>query len=563
MKPTPSTPWLLLILGAIVATSPAPAARADRGEPFRDALPTHESELLLVGDSVTAGVYFLSLFDTAVRQGWAGQLMLRLGLTPESCRLEDPYPLDHLELTRKGFGLGGLRYPWEALSALFPKHSRFEPEDERVIMAVPGQRVREVLDQSSHHKGKQSSAWTLGAILLPEGLSVVETIEQWSKRPRWIVLFIGANDLLASLGIVGSATPPSPEEFARDYQRLVHRLRAVMADDAPADHFLVLTLPDETRLPLLQPVPAGSRDGRGREFPAGSVASAFLIPFRNDRYHPEEVWTPQELAEIRRRCADYNAVIQQIAAREGLSVVRLGALIEELGRDPEFASLDSPYFSPDLHHPSHRTHSAIADLVLERMAAVAGVPVPPGSARDEVIDPLPTNADFGPEERRRVDALMRLGTLGLMDGPLPPEPTFRFGLDLGIQAGESRAGDGAFSVAVNLESNPSPVADRWLSRGGLSLRGSGLVVEESDVRYFPRSSLELRAGVGVEPIGGWRWMRFGGGLLLPLEGGPGWYARSEWWALYAEVTSRGLAPDRVEGGVRLGWLFGRNGRLGN
>jgi lysophospholipase L1-like esterase len=550
-----------MILAAGLALA-SPGRTASASTPSGDALPRDESELLLVGDSVTAGVYYLSLNDESVRQAWAGQLMLRLGLTPDSSRLEDFHPLDHLALTRKGLGVAGLRYPWEAFPALFPKKSRFELEDERTIVAVPGQMVHEVVEQSSDNKGKSSSGWTFARIMLPEGYTAIETIEAWTKRPRWIVLFIGANDLLASFGIVGPAESPSPEDFARDYERLALRLRATMSEDAGPDHLLLLTVPDETKLPFIQPLPPGSHDGKGNEYPPGSMASAFLIPFRENRFHNDEVWTPEELEEVRRRLAAYNAAITDLANREGFSVVRTDQLLERLGRDPEFASPNSPYFSPDLHHPSHRTHSAIADLVLSRMAQVATVALPAGGAT-VVKDPLPTNADFDEDERRRVDALMRLGTLGLAAGPLPPEPTFRLGLDAGIQAGESRAGDGTFSVSANLESNPSPVHDRWLSRGTLLFRGGAVVLDESEVRYFPRTSLEFRGGVAVEPIGNWHWMRFEGGLLWAFEGGLGWYGRGEWRIFYAEVTSRALVPDRFEAGVRLGWLFGRGKRWGN
>ncbi|MFQ5511156.1 MAG: SGNH/GDSL hydrolase family protein [Candidatus Krumholzibacteriia bacterium] len=542
--------------GLLMLAGPAtPAAAAG-------ALPQQPSELLLVGDSVTAGIYFLSLSDTSIRQSWAGQLMRRLGIAPERGRFEKPYPINHLGLARLGFTVGGLAYPWEALRVLLPASPRFAAGDERVVMAVPGQMLREVIGQSSKNRGDNSSGWTFGEILLPEGLSVVETVEQWQKRPRWVVLFIGANDLLASFGIVGNARSPSPGEFRRDYARLVERLRGVMPGDVGADHFLVLTLPDVTALPLLQPLPEGADDGHGRPYPAGSVASAFLVPFRS-HFEADEVWTPGELEAVRRLVRGYNDAIRGVAEGKGLTVVDLTALLGRLGDNPSFATATSPYFSPDLHHPSCRTHGVIAGAVLDAMAGVAGVGAPPAAETRET--PLPHNGDFSPVERARVNAMVRLGLQGLRQGPLPPKPTYRFSLDVGGQGGNRRSGRGALSIMAGVESTPSPVSTRWLSRGGFHVRLSPLVLERNGggVDGFPKTSLEARAGIAIERIGGWHWMRFGSGVLYAAEGGFGWYTRGEWRLLYGEVSSRDGDPDRIEGGLRLGWFIGRPGRNGN
>jgi lysophospholipase L1-like esterase len=543
----------LLLLGSWPA---APAAG-------KNPLPREPADLLLVGNSVTAGIYYLSLNETSIRQGWAGQLMNRLGFEPSWGRFEKPYPINHLGLTRLGFTVGGLAYPWEAFRVVLPKAPRFEAHEERVTVAVPAQMLREVREQSSRNKGRNSSGWTFAALLLPKGLSVVELIEQWTKRPRWIVLFIGANDLLASFGIVGDAEPPSPEAFQEDYSRLVNRLRAVMHEDVGPENLLVSTLPDVIKLPMVQPLPVGADDGHGRRYPEGSKASAFLVPFRK-HFDPEEVWTPAELARIHQTGTRYNDAIRTVAANAGFTVVDLAALMDRLSEDPAFATRNSPYFSPDLHHPSFRTHATIADDVLNTMAEVAGVEPPPPPAETET--PLPHNGDFSARERARVDAMVHLALQGLRQGPLPPKPTYRVATEVGGQAAESRAGSAAISLMLGIESTPSPVTSRWLSRGGFHLRASPLVLDAEgtgDAEGFAKTTLEARAGIGIERIGAWHWTRVESGVLYAAEGGFGWYVRSEWRFLYAEVSSRDWSPDRIEAGLRWGWLFGRPGRNGN
>ncbi len=474
--------------------------------------------------------------------------MHRLGFAPASKRFPSFHPINHLGLTRLGFSFAGLAYPWEAIPALLPQGPRFDADDERVILAIPGQMAHEQIEQSSKNKGKRSSGWTFANLLLPRGLSAVETAEQWDKHPRWVVLFIGANDLLASFGIIGKAKPPTPEAFAAAYKPLAKRLRGLMPKDTPAAQLILLTLPDVSGLPLMQPVPEGADDGKGNPYPAGSKVSAFLLPFRT-HFEPEEVWEPGELREIQDRVAAYNRVIEAVAADYEASVVDMMDLFSQLSRDPAFASPHSPYFSPDLHHPSYRTHSMIARDVLTTMAQVAGEPVPAPPATS--LTPLPHNGDVSKEERARVDAMVHLGLQGLRTGPLPPRPTFRLEADAGVRV--NRHGDelGTVSLMIAMESTATPVSARWLSRGALQVRVSPVElrgVESGDSEAFPKASLDARAGVAFERIGMWNWTRIGAGALYAAEGGLGWYTRGEWRILFAEVSSRDWEPDRFEAG---------------
>ena len=103
-------------------------------------------------------------------------------------------------------------------------------------------------------------------------------------------------------------------------------------------------------------------------------------------------------------------------------------------------------------------------------------------------------------------------------------------------------------------------------RSGLSARVSPLVIgpaDGGDPEVLPRASLDVRLGFGLEPIGAWHWRRLGFGLLWAAEGGFGYYARGEWRALYAEASSRGGWPDRVEAGLVWGWNLGRPGHNGD
>jgi hypothetical protein len=531
------------------------------------ALPRSPSELLLVGDSVTAGIYFLSLNAKSIRQAWSAQLIRRLGMNPPRAPYDITYPINHLGLAELGFTAGGLAYAWEARHSLRGGSPRFAADEERIVMAVPGQTLDELLRQSSRTKreNKHSSGWTFGRILLPKGLSAIETIEQWEKRPRWVVVFIGANDLLASFNMVGKATSSSPEEFRQDYEEVVGRLRRVMAADAPPEQFLVMTLPDVTKLPLLQELPPSADDGHGHRYPLGSVASTFLLPYRK-HFEGDEVWTPDELDTVSRLGAAYNDVIRDIAVRESLTVVEITELLARLSEgDSTFSAPASPYFSPDLHHPSFRTHRHIADWVLEEMAAVAGVAVPPEPHLVET--PLPHAGDFEGKNRDRVSTLMHLAVQGLSGGPLPPGLTGRLSVDAGAQAGKGRLGRGAVALLAGLDTYATPVSTHWLARLGARLAADALVWNDAadEVDFFPEGSVALGLGIGFERTGAWHWFRLEPGMQWRFADGAdfGWYARGEWRWLFAEVSSGGGTPDRFAAGVRLGRAPGRPSRNGN
>ncbi|HEX6790326.1 MAG TPA: GDSL-type esterase/lipase family protein [Candidatus Krumholzibacteria bacterium] len=528
-------------------------------------LPRDPSELLLIGDSVAAGMYFLELEQESIDQSWTGQLLRRLGMEVPAAPFHHPYPIDHLKLARDGFGRFRIAYAWEARRALYPGKSTIDREEERVVLAIPGQTVGEVLEQSSKNGklNEHSAGWTFARIMLPDDRSAIETVEHWQKRPRWIVVFIGANDLLASFGIVGAATPPDPAMFRAQYAELVDRLRAVMSPGAPAAQLIVATLPDVTALPFLQELPASADNGDGVRYPAGSKASTFLLPYRS-HFQDDEVWTPDELETIRHRARDYNAAIIDIANARGLTVVDMAAVSRHMARDSTFSSAASPYFSPDLHHPSWRTHRIMANTMLETMASIAGEAVPDTLARP--AQPLPAANELK-NERRRVNALMHLGIQGTKIGPLPRKFTARLSFEAGAQIGDERVGDAVFVAMAGVEGLPVPVSTQHLLRICAHVRTTAVALHspDDDTDLFPSRGLEGRLGLGFEKIGAWNWSRFElGGLITPDDSVDfGVYARQEWRMVYIEAASRGWLFDRLEVGLRFGRLWARPGRNGN
>jgi hypothetical protein len=324
----------------------------------------------------------------------------------------------------------------------------------------------------------------------------------------------------------------------------------------------VSTLPDVTVLPFLQTLPSSADNGKAR-FPAGSKASAFLIPYRS-HFDADEVWTPDELEEVRRRTSAYNEVITGIARHHGYTVVDIAEVSRRMAADSTFSSASSPYFSPDLHHPSFRAHRAIADRVIETMAAIANAAAPDTLAHPD--PPLPSAADMA-SRQRRVNALMHLAIQGLQIGPLPGKVSWRISLEGGGQFGDERVGDAVLVALGGIEGLPVPVSTRDVLRLCAHVRVIPVAIDtrSQEVSIFPSRGLEGRLGLAFERIGAWSWQRVElGGLVTPDDSVDfGVYAREEWRALYVEAASRGWLFDRLEIGLRFGHLWGRPGRNGN
>ena len=462
--------------------------------------------ILIFGDSLTAGMYFLYLDDESAKQGWAAQLLSKIGIEPDLPGFGHPYPLDNLTLTKKGFGFFGLRTIINLLPSVFAKGTR---NKDRNIIAVPGQTLEEVLTQSSENHGKKSASWMFGKVLLRQNESLIRTAEKSGEEYEWIILWIGANDLLSSFGMLGDASPPSEEEFKRDYAILAERLARLLGEQVEASHLLFLTLPDVTQLPLFANLPAGSISESGVPYPDGSKTSAFLLPFRNNRFESEEVFTPEMLQSVKDRVVAYNTVINSVAKVMGASVVDINGLMKRFESEPEFASRNSSYVTPDLHHPSYKAHSIISEEVIGAMERISGNSLKTGTAAiTDDVNPLPSTAQLNWIERERASSLMRMAMLTMEDGRFPPRPTYRGRVEIGGRTGSGVKSGLNIFASTGVDFPPVPVRVGWVSRLAVNFRFGASVSVSDKVKILN----ELRVGYAIEPQGKWNWRRIEAGL---------------------------------------------------
>lgn len=517
---------------------------------------TDKLKILLVGDSVTAGMYFLNLSDKSASQGWASQLLLTLGIEPDLTGFKNFYPTDNMDLTKNGFGLFGIRNFQKLLPNLFV---HVEPISGQYIAAISGQTVNDALNQSSKNHSKRSASWIFARLLLADNKSFIKSIQNSDSTYDWIIVFLGSNDLLSSFGMLGDATPPNASDFKSDYRLLIKKLITKFKNKSDSKHLLLLTLPDVTDLPVFAFLPEGAKDADGNIFPKGTKTFSFLSEYREITYESSEVFSPEMLRDVKKRVNSYNRAIKEVAVEFGGAIVDLNAVMMSiLANDPDFNSLNSSYFSPDLHHPSFKTHSLIMKEVLRVMQenSEEKLKIDQESAKS-TKEILPSAADLTPLERKRANSLMRTTLLIMEDSRFPPRPTYRSALETG---GRTMNGSAPILTASGgLDFSPIPVRPGWVSRFTMRSRLGLSYTSKNKTKGIT----DFFIGFAFEPQGKWDWRRFEFGAAVSNQVGWGLYSKFEWHKLYFKATNLITSNAAVEGGIRFGKLWGRMGHNGN
>jgi len=517
---------------------------------------TDKLKILLIGDSVTAGMYFLNLSDKSASQGWASQLLLTLGIEPDLTGFKNFYPTDNMDLTKNGFGLFGIRNFQKLLPNLFV---HVEPISGQYIAAISGQTVNDALNQSSKNHSKRSASWIFARLLLADNKSFIKSIQNSDSTYDWIIVFLGSNDLLSSFGMLGDATPPNASDFKSDYRLLIKKLITKFKNKSDSKHLLLLTLPDVTDLPVFAFLPEGAKDADGNIFPKGTKTFSFLSEYREITYESSEVFSPEMLRHVKKRVNSYNRAIKEVAVEFGGAIVDLNALMMSiLANDLDFNSLNSSYFSPDLHHPSFKTHSLIMKEVLRVMQenSEEKLKIDQESAKS-TKEILPSAADLTPLERKRANSLMRTTLLIMEDSRFPPRPTYRSALETG---GRTMNGSAPILTASGgLDFSPIPVRPGWVSRFTMSSRLGLSYTSKNKTKGIT----DFFIGFAFEPQGKWDWRRFEFGAAVSNQVGWGLYSKFEWHKLYFKATNLITSNAAVEGGIRFGKLWGRMGHNGN
>jgi lysophospholipase L1-like esterase len=233
-------------------------------------------------------------------------------------------------------------------------------------LSIPGAQVGHLTTLTGAQPATSTPAAFAQFILRGQGTAVQQAVAQ---NPTFITIWIGGNDLLGAV-LAGTPAALTPvDTFRTQYNAMLDQLIA----GAPGAGIVVGTLPQTLNVPVLTtvpsviinpatrqpvlgpngqpiplvyqatadtvaPLPAGSlvllsasaRIGTGVGFPASlrTVPPFNLLPNVGTPLSGSDVLTPDELAIITARAAEYNAVINQSASSRDIPVADIKGLFD-------------------------------------------------------------------------------------------------------------------------------------------------------------------------------------------------------------------------------------------
>jgi lysophospholipase L1-like esterase len=347
--------------------------------------------LVAVGDSITAGVQDLDLYEGVQRDSYPNQLAQRNNLTFGLPLVRGPHGLKGTPrlLVRRGYkeGRAWTYYASFAALTLFRDNPRVVASNNEVRnFAVPGATITELLYQGQLTETPESN-FSKG-VLLNNRASQIDQAKK--KDPSLVLFWAGNNDALRSVvaepsyGIVSDDTLTPLSEFIDSYTKAIALLQALPSKP----DVVVATIPDISVIPLLLPLgipqngdmPAvikrigtlpfsfwiqyfgfgGEHDvtaaferlelspirqggGANATHPAGTKVSFFSVIARTyelnaTRANPvppltftdDQVLSPGELTAISQRTRQFNDAIKNIARRAGIPVVDVNAFFSSV-----------------------------------------------------------------------------------------------------------------------------------------------------------------------------------------------------------------------------------------
>ncbi len=315
-----------------------------------------------MGDSITAGMQSAGL--TAQSQDAAFPVLLgrRAGLNVQMPEVTAP----------------GCPAPMRSASdPVSPKSmdsapcTLLHPDVVSPVVAVPGARVADVYsttDTRVQNPDPLLYSSKLYRLVLGSGRTQLQAA--LARRPKFITLWVGANDVLLPTlrGTPNLATPPAV--FRANYAHLLDAL-------APSGaKIVILTVPDVTRVPALVPVgllgmvqmvdsSCKQKDGYFGTLSLMAATPQHPLACTNNSF-----LTPAKYEQARDTVTEYNKIIADLAAERGIAVFDVNPLLATLPGRPLIPTPNSPFgstFSLDGVHPSSNTHRLLAQKLAEFM----------------------------------------------------------------------------------------------------------------------------------------------------------------------------------------------------
>jgi lysophospholipase L1-like esterase len=355
--------------------------------------PIDLSRLVVVGDSLSAGFQNGSLLAEQQVNGYASLIAAQAGVglslpliaapgIPNVLTLVDPGPPPVI-VPEGGISTG-----------------RVDILTQNSNLAVPGATLADALDARPDFPIDSMTDFVLGFPGLLGGVSLTQAELAVALQPTAMIVWIGNNDVLgAAVGADASLLTPAGD-FADDYVELIDTLAATGAT------LVIANLPDAASIPFLTPVEEVAEIlGLSLEelaFITGVGPGDLLTPDAFPKIGVEfplpddVVLDAGEVAEIKERTAELNAVIAQVAAEFGATFVDINAVIGRaverglvVGGQRLTMNFLGGLVSLDGVHPTNTGYARIANAFIQAINDAHDADIPKVKLTDaKEADPL-------------------------------------------------------------------------------------------------------------------------------------------------------------------------------
>ena len=384
---------LPLLIGA--ATAFAASERADL------------SRLVVVGDSLSAGVQNFSLLDVQQIKGYATLIAEQAGV-PMTLPLV-PYPGAPNVLELESFGPPPVI---QAAPGTLPRIPRVNPLSRPTNLSVPGITVEQALTLTPNANADPTdpvAGWANIVLGFPTpflfpGPAQTQVQQAVALKPTTVIVWLGNNDVLVPALFGGSPTPT--DTFATAYHNVMLALSQTKA------RFIVANIPDVTGLPYLTPAATLAEEvglplsqvtsrlgiGAGDYLRPSGVTIAEQIlrgapgPLSNytctaEPFSPAPVacvLTAAEVTSFQETIKAYNSTIASNAASFGATLVDIYSLVENIYQNGYKAGgycLTAGFlgglFSLDGVHPTNTGYAIVANTFIHQMNTTMATRIPP------------------------------------------------------------------------------------------------------------------------------------------------------------------------------------------
>lgn len=375
------------------------------------------SQVVYVGDSLTAGFQNGSLLDTQQQHGWAALVAQQGNYNVTLPLIAPPGAPGVLQLVSVN--------PLVIQQAPGVTTGRDNPNEQATDLAVPGHTLHDLLytgPTATPTTGQEFLTDLVLAFPLGNANASSQAGEAIALKPTTLFIWIGNNDALVAndSGMPSSMTPV--DSFTTDFVTLMQGARA------QTNAMLVVgNIPDVTKVPSLTPANAVIADAATKSglsttqiatilgISDGDLVNATGLAevqadlqalAANQPTTPLDdagVLTAAEVTQVQQTIASYNQVIQQQASAVNAIVVDIHGLFESLqsGKTINGVTVTPAFlggiFSLDGTHPTNTGYALIANAFIDAMNSSLQSQVPEVDVSSVAAnDPLfPSNLPAG------------------------------------------------------------------------------------------------------------------------------------------------------------------------